>query len=285
MYVFNLAGFQPIEDSLHFVFSHAESVGHQDVSEVFHTVLVKLAFSGVCVEAMFPEPAEDFFDVLFVLRHVVGVDEDVVEVDDDTDIEEVAEDVVHETLKGRGCVGKSEGHHQPFKRAVASAEGGLPFFTFCDVNKVVCVTKVDFGIGAGFPRGVEEVGDERKGISVFLGDLVEPAVVNAQSKASVFFPHEEDRSSVRRIGGPNKAAPNVLFNERSERVKFRWREGVHATRWRSLAFFKVDLEVIGTMFGECFRFALAEDVGEFMIVFGNTGQVNWFSDGGRGFAG
>ena len=147
------------------------------------------------------------------------------------------------------------------------------------------MTKVDFGVGAGFPWGIEEVRDEGKGISVFLGDLVEPAVVHAQSKTSVFFPHEEDRGSVRRIGGPNEAAPNVLFNERSERVKFRRREGVHATRRRSLAFFKVDFEVVGTMFGECFRFALAEDVGEFVVVFGDTGQVHWFSDGGRGFAG
>jgi hypothetical protein len=41
---------------------------------------------------------------------------------------------------------------------------------------VIGVTKVDFGVGAGFLRGIEEVRDEGKGISVFLGDLVEPAV-------------------------------------------------------------------------------------------------------------
>jgi hypothetical protein len=41
------------------------------------------------------------------------------------------------------------------------------------------MTKVDFGVGAGFLRGVEEVGDEGKGITVFLGDLVEPTVVHA----------------------------------------------------------------------------------------------------------
>jgi hypothetical protein len=76
--------------------------------------------------------------------------------------------------------------------------------------------KVDFGVGAGFLRGVEEVGDEGKGISVFLGDLVQPAVVHAQSETSVFFPHEEDQSSVRRIGGSDETAPNVVFNEGSE---------------------------------------------------------------------
>jgi hypothetical protein len=40
------------------------------------------------------------------------------------------------------------------------------------------MTKVDFGVGAGFPRGIEEVRDEGKGILIFLGDLVEPAVVH-----------------------------------------------------------------------------------------------------------
>ena len=60
-------------------------------------------------------------------------------------------------------------------------ESSLPFFTFCDVNKVVSVTKVDFGIGVGFLQGVEEVGDEGKRITVFLCDLVEPAVVHTQS--------------------------------------------------------------------------------------------------------
>jgi hypothetical protein len=60
-----------------------------------------------------------------------------------------------------------------------SAEGGLPFFTFCNVNKVIGMMKVDFGLSAGFPQGIEKVGDEGKGISVFLGDLVEPMVVYA----------------------------------------------------------------------------------------------------------
>jgi hypothetical protein len=105
-----------------------------------------------------------------------------------------------------------------------------------------------------FRGGVKEVGDEGKGISVFLGDLVEPAVVHAQSETSIFFPHEEDQSSVQRIGGSDETAPNVVFNEGSEGPQLRWREGVHATRRGSLTFLKVDFEVIRAMFRECFRF-------------------------------
>jgi hypothetical protein len=82
-------------------------------------------------------------------------------------------------LKGHGDVGKSKGHYQPFKRAIVSAEGGLPFFTFCNANKVIGMTKVDFGVGVGFPQGIEEIRDKGKGISVFLGDLIEPVIVHA----------------------------------------------------------------------------------------------------------
>jgi hypothetical protein len=139
---------------------------------------------------------------------------------------------------------------------------------------VIGVTKVDFGVGAGFPRGVEEVGDEGKGISVFLGDLVEPTVVHTQSETSVFFPHEEDRSSMQRVGGSDEPAPNFVFNEGLEGTQLQQREGVHATRRRSLTFLKVDFEVMRVMFRECFCFALAEDIGELMVFLRNTGEVD-----------
>jgi hypothetical protein len=187
-------------------------------------------------------------------------------------------------LKGRRGIGKSKQHYQPFKRAIASAEGGLPFFTFCDSNKVIGVTKVDFGVGVGFPRGVKEVGDEGKGILVFLGDLVEPTVVHTQSETSIFFPHKEDRSSMRRIGGSDETAPNVVFNEGSEGTQLQWREGVHATRRRSLTFLKVDSEVVRVMFRECFCFTLAEDVRELVVFLWNTGEVDRVSGQGCRFA-
>jgi hypothetical protein len=70
--VFDFPWFWPIEDGLHFVFSHAESIGGENVSKVFHTVPVEFAFPGVGVQAMLPESAEDFFDILFVLGHIVS---------------------------------------------------------------------------------------------------------------------------------------------------------------------------------------------------------------------
>jgi hypothetical protein len=56
--------------------------------------------------------------------------------------------------------------------------------------------------------------------------------------------------------------------------------GSTCTRRRSLTFLKVDFEVIGAMFRECFRFALAEDVRELVVFLQNTGEVNQVSSQG-----
>jgi len=49
--------------------------------------------------------------VFLVVVGVVGVDENVVEVNDYGDVEEVGEDVVHEMLKSCRSVCKSERHN------------------------------------------------------------------------------------------------------------------------------------------------------------------------------
>jgi len=68
---------------LNFGLVHEKSIRAEDVSKVFHSGLVKFTFVGICVEAMFSESPKDFLDMLFVLGHVVGIDQDVVKVDDD----------------------------------------------------------------------------------------------------------------------------------------------------------------------------------------------------------
>jgi len=71
---------------------------------------VEFAFVGEGVEPRFAESAEYFFDVFFVGSQVRGVNEDVVEVDDNTDVHHIGKCVVHESLEGCGGVGKSERH-------------------------------------------------------------------------------------------------------------------------------------------------------------------------------
>ena len=68
------------------------------------------AFVGSSVETIFVESSKYFADMFSVKFFVVGIDEDVVEVNDYADIEHVGEDVIHESLKSGWSVGESERH-------------------------------------------------------------------------------------------------------------------------------------------------------------------------------
>ena len=45
-------------------------------------------------------------------------------------------------LESSGSIGKSKRHDTPFKRSVASVEGGFPFIALLDPDKVVSVPYV-----------------------------------------------------------------------------------------------------------------------------------------------
>ena len=81
-----------------------------------------------------------------VFLYGVRVDQDVIQVNEDAYIQEIQEDVVHEALKSSRSIGKCERHDIPFKRSVASAEGGFPFIALVDPDKVVSVLQIDLGI-------------------------------------------------------------------------------------------------------------------------------------------
>jgi len=47
--------------------------------------------------------------------HVIRVDKYIIQIDHNTDIQEIGENVIHELLEGYGSIGKTEGHYRPFK--------------------------------------------------------------------------------------------------------------------------------------------------------------------------
>ena len=58
-------------------------------------------------------------------------------VDDNIDIEQVSEDVLHESLEGCRGIAESKGHDQHFEESKASPEGRLPFVALGNAYQVV----------------------------------------------------------------------------------------------------------------------------------------------------
>ena len=111
MYIFDLVGFRPIKNGLDLLLVHAKAFIGEDVAEVFNFIFVPFTFWWTSVKAILLESSKYFLDVSFVLRHIVRIDEDIIEVNDNTDIEHICEDFVYVMLESSRCIGKSKGYH------------------------------------------------------------------------------------------------------------------------------------------------------------------------------
>ena len=60
---------------------------------------MKFTFLSFSIKAMFAESGKDLVDVLLVLGWIVGIDEDVIQIDNNVYIKQIAEHIVHEALK------------------------------------------------------------------------------------------------------------------------------------------------------------------------------------------
>ena len=90
-----------------------------------------------------------------MLGKVVGIDQYVIQVDNDIDVHHIGEDVIHELLKSCGGISKAFWHYQPLKGSISSLEGGLPFVSCCNANQMVRVLEVDFSVDSCFLWCVE----------------------------------------------------------------------------------------------------------------------------------
>jgi len=61
---------------------------------------MEFAFFCLCIQSCFSESFQYFFDMAPVLCDIIGVDQNVVQVDHYTHIQEVGEHIVHEALEG-----------------------------------------------------------------------------------------------------------------------------------------------------------------------------------------
>ncbi|KXN87128.1 hypothetical protein AN958_09171 [Leucoagaricus sp. SymC.cos] len=130
---------------------------------------------------MFSEPLENLANMFAVFSGVVRVDEDVVQIDRNADIKEVAEDVIHEMLESGRCVSKTEGHNQPFKGAVASLKSSFPLIAFGDADEMVGMSEIYLGVQAGFAGSIQEVRNKRERVTILFSNVVEAAEINAET--------------------------------------------------------------------------------------------------------
>jgi len=76
---------------------------------------VEFTFLCFGIKASLAEMLEYFFHMPVMLGHVIRVNEYIIQIDHNTNIQKIGENVIHELLKGHGSIGKTKGHYRLFK--------------------------------------------------------------------------------------------------------------------------------------------------------------------------
>ena len=99
LYVFNLPQSGPFLYGFNLSHVHRKSSQRQYKSKVLHSFSMKFTLCWVQEETVLLEPLEYLSDVFNVLFWDLGVNEDVIEIDDHEHVKEIGEDVIHEVLE------------------------------------------------------------------------------------------------------------------------------------------------------------------------------------------
>ena len=107
------------------------------------------------------------------------------------------EDHVHHHLESGWRVGESKEHNCRFKESFRSKECHFPFVSFLNVDIVVSPAYVKLSEEGAAGEAINSLGNEWGDVAVFLGPMVDGAVVLDQMEFAIFLFDEEEVCSIR----------------------------------------------------------------------------------------
>jgi len=113
--ILDFLGFLPVLNNLYFVVGHGEDRRRKDVSQILYRLRVEFTFLCFGIKTSLVEMLKYFFHMPVMLRHVIQVDKYIIQIDHNTDIQKIRENVVHKSLEGCRSIGKTKGHYRLFK--------------------------------------------------------------------------------------------------------------------------------------------------------------------------
>ena len=109
-------------------------------------IFVKTAFLEVGKKVVFPQFLENPSNGIDVsLAWVLGVDKDVIEVNNDKNIEFLGQELVNIALEAGRCVGQPKKHYLLFEVAVLSLKSRLLFIVLFYPHPMVNTCEVELG--------------------------------------------------------------------------------------------------------------------------------------------
>jgi hypothetical protein len=144
--------------------------------------LVEFAFVSIGEQVGASETFEDLANEFVVVLTRIGVDENIIKVNDTGNIQKIMEGVLNKSLKCRRGIGKTKRHDGVLEETKMGAESCLPFIALFDPDEVEGILQVDDHEMRTACNTINEVVGEREWIAIFLGDGVETSIVDTKTE-------------------------------------------------------------------------------------------------------
>src|SRR4051812_29822340 len=131
------------------------------------------------------------FSVFFIL----GVYQDIIQINHDKLVEVFHEYIVHQSRKGGWGICQAKGHDGVLVRTIASNKGGLRNVLITDSDLVITQPQVEFRNHLCSGKLIIQIIDPGKWIHVLDGGLVDRSVILDQTVCTITFLDKERRCS------------------------------------------------------------------------------------------
>ena len=150
--ILDFLGLWPVLNNLYFVVRHSEARRRKNISQILYWLRVEFIFLYFGIKTSLAETLEYFLNMLVMFRHVIWVDEYIIQIDHDIDIQKVREKVIYKLLEDCGSIGKTERHYRLFEWSITCPKSSLPFITIGYANQVISMVKIYLCIYLNFMR-------------------------------------------------------------------------------------------------------------------------------------
>ena len=152
-----------------------------------------MAFLEFQIKVELSHALEDTVGPFFMGLGIRRGDEEVIHVDDEPSFSDhISEQVIHESLECGRRVAKSKEHNCWFKKSFVGNKGCLPLVTILDADIILPSTNVECSEVVSIFQLVHEVRDEREGIGVTGGMLVEVSVILTEMEFAILLLDKEE---------------------------------------------------------------------------------------------
>jgi hypothetical protein len=122
-------------------------------------------------------------------------------------------------------------------------KGGFVFATGGNLEQVIGVLEIQFGVNMRLSRCIEEIHNQRKQIIILPRGVAQPTAANTKPETSILLLSEEHRSTMGGTRWINEIRLQLPAEELLKCQKFSWRKGTDGTDRRFCTIDGLDLKI------------------------------------------